>query len=72
MEVIKLIENNKKSNSNLFHKLKLEEVPEYKPTVPHTAALSVEELKQKRPDVNFTQLNVKYNNAFKNLNFGRR
>ena len=68
MEVIKLIENNKKSNSNLVHKLKLEEVPKYKPTVPHTAALSVEELKQKRPDVNFTQLNVKYNNAFKKLN----
>lgn len=68
MEVIKLIENNKKSNSNLVHNLKLEELPEYKPTVAHSGALSVEEFKQKYPEVKVTQLNVKYNNAFKKLN----
>ena len=58
----------KLSKSNTIRYLNLDNLPEYKPTLPHTAALSVEEFKQKRPDVKFTPLNVKYANAVKNLN----
>lgn len=45
--------DNKKSNSNLFHKLNLEGLPEYKPTSPHSMAMSMEEFKQNYPEVKF-------------------
>ena len=54
--------DNNTSNSNLFHKLNLEALPEYKPTVPYTQAISPKEFKQKYPDVKFRSIKYISNN----------
>lgn len=62
MEAMKLSADNNTSKSNLFHKLNLEALPEYNPTVPYTQAISPKEFKQKYPDVKFRSIKYISNN----------